>query len=477
MLQQRSQFNVIFPNCTGSSLYIIPQLLQGNSDNTEIHSAIWKFFTLVAPKTKNKFATADDWVKILNESREGFYKLKEQYFLQLDEDGDALDPLTAKEDSQWSQFFNDQELRQQIARDTCRTFQEIEFFTKEETLKNLEDILFLFCRTHPDYEYAQGLHEICAVIYYTFYNEMKAEDSDPISCIFNVKSVVPDTYYTFTAVALALKRLYEPTQPGENSSYCASVAEKIQGPLLAKYNQQLANHLQDANISAPTYMVQWLRLLFCRNFDIDGILTMWDLIIAYLPDLQIVEYTALAVILNAQNSLLQADAIGVLQLLFKYPKVPNPARFVVTAAEMLNKNKKPAGAEDIKLAVAERLNDLARSMEKICTENHYDEALPYVMDLRRTRDMLLGILPLDEMIPLEQAVALFKVPTVEMKVVEEKVEKEVKEEQPIKIEMPLAANARAVKTAPNASLLFEDEDVPKKKKKGGIKKVGGGLFD
>lgn len=307
---------------------------------------------------------------------------------------------------------------------------------------------------------------------------MKSEDSDPISCIFNSKSVVPDTYYTFSAVALALKKLYEPTHPGEAQSYCATVAERIQGPLLAKHNAQLARHLEESNVSAPTYMVQWLRLLFLRNFDLDGILTMWDLIFAYLPDLQIIEYTALAIILNAQNSLLAADAIGVLQLLFKYPKVPNPARFVVTAADLLNKTKKPAGAEDVKLAVAERLNDLARHLERICNNMKYDEALPYVMDLRRTRDTLLGILPLDEMIPLEQAVALFKPNTVVMKVVEEKVEKDVKDEKPAIIEMPKAAANSTMSQSNSQSLLFADDDVPKtKKKKGTVKKVAGGLFD
>ena len=481
MNRQRSDFLSIFPNCTGSALYIAPQLLQGNSDGTCIHSAIWKFFTLIAPSTKNKFATANDWIRILNEKREEFYKLKEKHFVKPKEDDDDIDPLLATQDSGWSQFFSDQDLRTQIAKDTQRTFQELEFFQQQETLKNLEDILFLFCRTHPDYEYAQGLHEICAVIYYVFHSEMKSEKTDPISCIFNVNSVVPDTYFTFSSVAEAMKPLYAPTVPGAQQSYCAELAEKIQGPMLSKLSPRLAQHLVDCNVAPQTYLVNWLRLLFLRIFDLQDIVTMWDILLAYLPDLQIISNTALAILLNAENTLLQNDAIGVLNFLFHFPKIPNPARFAVKGVELGKKDQKKPGEEDIKLAVAERLNDLARSLSTLFDKKGFDEALPYVMDIRRTRDVLLGILPLDEMLPLEQAVALFAPATEQMKVVVEEKEEEKKEEEKPVIEMPKAASATSTKVTNNSpsnpSLLFEEDESPKKKKHIPKKKPGAGLFD
>ena len=53
-----------------------------------------------------------------------------------------------------------------------------------------------------------------------------------------------------------------------------------------------------------------------------------------------------------------------------------------------------------------------------CNINGYELALPYVMDLCRTRDCLLGILPLEEMLPLDQAVELFKPQTVDHNVKE-----------------------------------------------------------
>ena len=231
MLAARNDFLVLFPNCTGSTLYVTPQLLKGNGQDTAIHSAIWKFFLVVAPDSKDRFARSDDWIRILKEKRERFYKLKAEYFIKPPDDADPLSASTP-DDTKWSQYFSDQDLRQQIARDTARTFQEMEFFQSQETLRTLEDILFLFCRTHPSYGYPQGLHELAALILYVFHNEMVAEETDTLSFIFNQSAVVPDTYWTFAALAEALQRLYEASTDGD--SPCAEMARRIQEDLTKK---------------------------------------------------------------------------------------------------------------------------------------------------------------------------------------------------------------------------------------------------
>ena len=146
MMSQRSEFLILFPNCTGSALYVTPQLLKGNGENTSIHSAIWKFYLVVAPNAKDRFARSDDWIRILKEKRDQFYKLKAQHFIKPpDDDADPL-AATTSENTHWDQYFKDQDLRQQIGKDTARTFQELEFFQNKEILRTLEDILFLFCR-------------------------------------------------------------------------------------------------------------------------------------------------------------------------------------------------------------------------------------------------------------------------------------------------------------------------------------------
>jgi hypothetical protein len=105
-------------------------------------------------------------VRILKDKRESFYRLKAEHFLK-PPDNDA-DPLATgdRADPRWRQYFSDQQFRVTIARDISRAFQEIDYFQSADVLTTLEGLLFLFCRTHPRYEYAQGLHELVAFILY-----------------------------------------------------------------------------------------------------------------------------------------------------------------------------------------------------------------------------------------------------------------------------------------------------------------------
>jgi TBC1 domain family protein 5 len=155
MLALRSDFLILFPNCTGSALYITPQILKGNSQNTLVHSAIWKFFLVVAPSVRDRFAKSDDWVRVLGSKRKEFHELRSRYFVGPPDD-DESDPLAAgdREDRRWKQYFSDNSLRATISRDTTRTFQELDYFQSAEVQQILEDILFLYCRTHPHQEYA-----------------------------------------------------------------------------------------------------------------------------------------------------------------------------------------------------------------------------------------------------------------------------------------------------------------------------------
>ncbi|OHS94967.1 hypothetical protein TRFO_38856 [Tritrichomonas foetus] len=353
---------------------------------------------VIAPNCQKQFARDQDWIRILKEKRAEYFELKTKHFIKPPDD-DQNDPLLASQNSEWNQFFKDQDLRQQIKTDTNRAFQELDFFHMPENLQTLEDILFLFCRTHPNYGYPQGLHELAAFILYTFHEEMIADKDDTISFIFNANSVVPDTYFTFEKLAEYLEPFYSDVQ---------DLSEEVQNVIIARKSPQLAKSLQMSGIAPHTYMMKWMRLLFLSVFDFDSVRPMWDVIIDHLPNLKVIKNACAAMLLNAGKKLINGDSTEALQLLFHYPAVPKPARFVVEGVEMTNKDGKgKMSREDLIMVVAERLNELSRGLNDICTLNGYELALPYVMDLRRTRDILIGILPVEEMLPLEMAVELF----------------------------------------------------------------------
>ncbi|KAK8885963.1 hypothetical protein M9Y10_041422 [Tritrichomonas musculus] len=422
MFVARNDFLNFFPNCTGSSLFISPQLLKGASEKTHAHSALWKFYLLILPNTPRSFAKDEDWIRILKEKRDEFFELKDKYFLKppdlMEETND--DPLLSSQSELWKQFHSDQELREQIRRDVCRAFQELDYFHQEETLQTLEDIIFLFCRTHPKYGYPQGLHEIAAFTLYVLHEEMTSDSNDTISFIFSQNAVIPDTYYVFSAIAELIEPFYRPSTPGDgNLNYLAEVCEKIQDKIIARKSPKLAESLRETGIPPHTYMMKWLRLLFLSVFEFQGLKTMWDIIFSFAPNLNICANICAAMLLNAEKKILMSDPTEVINLLYHYPIVPDPARFAILAAKNMPKTNSPQSKNrktDLISAVSERLNELSHSLNEVCTKNGYELALPFVMDLCRTRDVLLGILPLDEMLPLEQAVELFKPQTVDYQV-------------------------------------------------------------
>jgi hypothetical protein len=454
MLTNRSDFLILFPNCTGSSLYVTPQLLKGNAEGTNIHSAIWKFYLVVRPCCRDGLARADDWVHILKEKRESFHRLKAQHFIKPPDD-DA-DPLAAgdRADPRWRQYFSDQQLRATIARDVSRAFQEIDYFQSAEIMTTLEDILFLFCRTHPRYEYAQGLHELAAFILYRFFQEMKAEDRDTLSFIFNTKAVIPDCYWTFSALAEHLERIYQASTDGD--SPCSQMATEVQTTLLAQQSADLARVLAQAEIAPQTYMVQWIRLLFVRVFDLKDAVDAWDIIIAHLPNLDVIKNTCLAMLLHWRSDLIAMDSTSIFSFLFKFPKNVPGVEYVRRAVD-LSQTRPKRTSVDVSMMVAERLNELARGLEAVCLGNHIDEAVPYIMDMRRVRDVLMGTLDIDEMLPLEQAVELFKPATIEMTIARE--ETEDKAEKPEVAVLPKAGRVKSAGT-PGLGGLFDELPEP-----------------
>ncbi|KAK8897101.1 hypothetical protein M9Y10_015035 [Tritrichomonas musculus] len=438
-LRTRNEFLDFFPNCTGSSLYITPKLLKSESDGTIIHSAIWKFYLIIAPSISKQYAKDEDWIRILKEKRSEFFTLRDKHFIKApdvdDDDKNAAgtDPLLNAQSTEWSQFYKDQDLRQQIRTDTARAFQELEFYQKQENQDILEDLLFLFCRTHPSYGYPQGLHELAAFILHTFHEEMIATSDDTISFIFSSSSIVPDAYCVFAKLAELLGPFYNADTNSEvgpnskinltivNSQDLSEICNYIQTNIIERGSPELAKALANSGIQPHTYMMKWMRLLFLSVFDFSSCKTMWDIIIAYLPNLDIITYTCASLLLNSKDQLYKCDSNDLLQILFHYPNVPNAWQFVVKAVDLYNKytgKNKGSHNADIVTIVAERLNELSRGLNEICTVKGYECAMPYVMDLRRTRDILLGILPADEMLPLEMALELFKPQKVEYKPVE-----------------------------------------------------------
>lgn len=100
----------------------------------------------------------------------------------------------------------------------------------------------------------------------------------------------------------------------------ASRSRHIFEDLLAKVDPDLKKHLESLDIVPQVFLIRWIRLLFGREFEFDGVLTLWDVIFAEDPSLELVNHVCIAMLLRIRWHLLDADYNAALGLLLKYPE-------------------------------------------------------------------------------------------------------------------------------------------------------------
>lgn len=297
-----------------------------------------------------------------------YERLKEQVVFKIDTTGSA-DPLTAfaeqdelhstgtgsqtvhstgdtaangEVEGGWTQYFSDESLLSDINTDLERlhpTGKEA-MFQNEELLTVMRDVLFVWCKLHPDVSYRQGMHDVVAVVMYAFLTTPPGNPADPTksklsqegdATSYIPESIEADVFMVVEAVMLYLKPFYEvvavpsPSRQHVGVEECSSkedfvnsvsdeaattrssatstassashisqrpandrrphklalhrLCEHIQCELLQQKDPRLCDHLRNADIVPETYCLRWIRLLLAREFLLDDLLIVWDAMI------------------------------------------------------------------------------------------------------------------------------------------------------------------------------------------------------
>ncbi|KAK5173907.1 uncharacterized protein LTR77_002588 [Saxophila tyrrhenica] len=294
-------------------------------------SACWKVFLL--------FDTLDtsSWIRTLSSARSAYNSLK-SHFLRHIENPDELtsgyDPLSGESDlshdksSPWTQLHKDEELRGEILQDVVRCMPENLYFRQPDTQRALTDILFVFCKLNPDVGYRQGMHELLAPILWAVERDAidlgqssKALGEDAvIKTMFDSEHVEHDTFALFGQVMQSAKVFYEQTTSDGNENPMVSRSRRIFSDMLPQVDEKLATHLARIDIVPQVFLIRWVRLLFGREFAFDEMLTMWDVIFAEDPSLEVVDHICIAMLLRIRWDLIEADYNVALTLLLRYPE-------------------------------------------------------------------------------------------------------------------------------------------------------------
>ncbi|CAK7232710.1 hypothetical protein SCUCBS95973_009194 [Sporothrix curviconia] len=329
----------------------------GSPCEAGLRSVCWKTFLLF----RDDDAVADRNLN-LREAREVYEALRGSYlrFVKHPERLAELtvDPLADDPESPWDTFRRDELIRAEILQDV-RRLPDDPFYHQEEIQTLILDVLFVFCKEHPDAGgYRQGMHELLAPFVYVLSEDAiensnvlatrASEDADMIEML-DACFIEHDAYTLFVKVMAKARAFYEmntsiptlashetgttgdllfplaSTNPagGVEESAIVELSKEIHEGTLMKVDPELAIHLKNIEILPQIFLIRWIRLLFGREFPFKQHLILWDSMFAYDPRFHLVPLICVAMLLRIRWKLLEADYSVALQSLLKYP-APQP---------------------------------------------------------------------------------------------------------------------------------------------------------
>ncbi|KAF1935692.1 RabGAP/TBC [Clathrospora elynae] len=315
-----------------------PQITAG------LRSVCWKIFLV--------FKTLDrsSWPTHLSHSRKTYESLLTHYLRAIqnpDEFESSVDPLSELSESPWVALRADEELRAEIFQDIERCMPDNVYFRQPATQNMMLDILFVWCKMHPDIGYRQGMHEILAPLLWVVERDAievagpKAGKTDVVdhtlAQMLDAGYIEHDTHTLFSNIMQTAKTFYAPAETGSITKDTPMLARssRIFEQYLPKADPELHAHLTKLEIVPQIFLLRWIRLLFGREFPLDSVFDMWDALFAIDSTLELVDM------------LMAADTNEAFTFLLRYPEPATPAYAFIKDALYLRDHLTPQGGAEI----------------------------------------------------------------------------------------------------------------------------------
>lgn len=368
-------------------------------DNKVIDQVRSFFWALLLGAVGTDKPGLDPWITELNLLREKYAEMKEMHAPTLDlkntnpQFANPLAPPSA--DNPWAKRHEDEEILEEIWKDVERTYQEFEIYRKETTRRQLQQVLYNYCKERKA-EYRQGMNELCAVLLFV----VATNSTSPLLGKYNLApktsvEIEADTYYLFDrlmAKGCGHMFLTEGTESAEKrreamknqaahaasmgalkSSISTNTIPDANTALLARIgyvyhtvfkncDSALYGHLhRTLGIAPQLFLLKWIRCLFTRELTLDQVVQLWDALfmdgfvrnkgsgivvddasavstgevaLAASGCFPLIDYLAASFAVAIRQDLLKEDYTGCLQLLLRYPS-PEDIWPLVARAEQL----------------------------------------------------------------------------------------------------------------------------------------------
>lgn len=191
------------------------------------------------------------------------------------------------------------------------------YFREPLTQSALLDILFIFCKLNKDIGYRQGMHEILAPILWVVSRDaidpvslraIQDDSADQKSLILeslDAQYVEHDTFTLFCIIMQTVKSFYELGNVDQtmksaygNGSPIVERSKRIHEGYLRQADVELAEHLTAIEVLPQIFLIRWIRLLFGREFAFEDVLSLWDVLFAEDPTLDLVDLICVSMLLR-----------------------------------------------------------------------------------------------------------------------------------------------------------------------------------
>ena len=364
---------------------------EGQLDKEKLRPIAWKIFLGVLPNT----TSLREWVEVIANQREE-YKKKIKKFCKIKKFiGDPLGGGSKKKKASADTSYEDTDLKNLINKDLERTHQEIDLFLQNKIRNILANVLYIWSKENCDVSYRQGMNELLAIIYLVFYpyyfsstRKPKYTKNDIIECLKDIElykediyiffhdedEIQSDLFFTFEALMKkGMANLFSPLvlqkdDPGykmyeifpqmwkddsdqDKPTYVYRRCSLLVKEKLKSLDNDLYSHFKRIDLNCGVFLQRWLRCIFCREFKLDDVYLIWDIVFHndYVNERTerysfiFMEYICIAMIFKIRDTLKDADQNECFSTLFKYPEVSD-------IMELIKLSQK------VETAINERLN-------------------------------------------------------------------------------------------------------------------------
>ena len=371
--------------------------LNGEIEKNKIRNMTWRIFLNVFSQDE----TISDWIETLTKQREE-YKTKLKTLLKTPKlQGDPLGGASNSNNEEWKKYYIEKDMKDLIKLDLSRTYQELKLFHDEKIVTMLSNILFIWSKENIDLGYKQGMNDLLSIIFLAFYpfyypNDTKNTKEDLIKfssqfelamhhskdlyLFFNDENnFESDLYFTFNnLMKRGMKDLYCLTENEHKkidykkyelfeNEWTKEENDDFVNPLLTRcsliikeklkmIDPLLYQHFINIELNTGIVLQRWLKCIFCREYELNEIFTLWDAIFSNEDDnnypLIFIDFLAIAMIINIRNELFEGGQTECFALLFKYPHQENVLQLIKISERIKNsidliKNKQNVSINEI----------------------------------------------------------------------------------------------------------------------------------